>query len=104
MRCAGVAVATLLNLSSAVTVKLNAVPATADPGALTTKCVAVPPVTVSVALLLLIPKSEAVMLDVPVVMPVATPALVPPETIVATVVFEDAQVTVDVIFWVEASL
>jgi hypothetical protein len=53
-------------------------------------------VTVNVAELLVIPDSEAVIIEVPAATPVATP----PETIVAAAVLEDAQVTVEVMFWV----
>ncbi len=53
-------------------------------------------VTVRVAELLVIPDSEAVIMEVPAATPVATP----PETMVAAAVFEDAQVTVEVMFCV----
>ena len=53
-------------------------------------------VTVSVAELLVIPDSEAVIIEVPAATPVATP----PETMVAAAVFEDVQVAVEVRFWV----
>ena len=57
-------------------------------------------VTVSVAELLVIPDSEAVIIEVPAATPVATP----PETMVAAAVFEDAHVTVEVMSCVLVSL
>lgn len=57
-------------------------------------------VTVRVAELLVIPESEAEIIDEPAATPVATPV----DAIVAAAVFEDAQVTVEVMFCVLLSL
>ena len=57
-------------------------------------------VTVRVAELLVMPDSEAVIIEVPAATPVATP----PDAMVAAAVFEDAQVTVEVMFCVLLSL
>ena len=62
--------------------------------------VSVGAVTVRAAELLVIPARLAVIVDAPAATPVATPAVAPPETMVAAAVFEDAQVTVEVMFWV----
>lgn len=54
------------------------------------------PITVSVVLLLMPPAAEAVIVTDPVVIAVATPE----ELIVATLVFDDFQVTAVVMSWV----
>ncbi len=58
--------------------------------------VSVAAVTMSVAELLVIPESDAVIINEPAATPVATPLA----AIVAAAVFEDAQVTVEVMFCV----